>query len=165
MAIEPLYIAVDDVPEVQALGAAAFPEGAASRRATLNASPSVPYAEVMAIKSTALHRGFGQFLAGDWAADSARAEDFRAYMTHEQWWLDDYALFRVLHDHHDARAWWEWPDGLAGRDQGAMAAARARHAEAVLEVCWTQWIAQRQWEQARRQLDDRSKLRGGDAAE
>ena len=34
-----------------------------------------------------------------------------------------------------------------------MAAARTTHADALLEACWTQWIAQRQWEQARRDLD------------
>ena len=153
MAIEPLYIAVDDVPEVQALGTAAFPEGPQERRAALNASPSVPYAEVMAIKAVALHRGFRHFLATDWATGSARADDLRAYIKEEEWWLDDYALFRVLHDHHDARAWWEWPAGLATRDAAAIADARARHAEALLETCWTQWIAQRQWAQARQELE------------
>ena len=46
MAIEPLYIAIDDVPDVQALGKAAFPKGALARRAALNASPAVSYEEV-----------------------------------------------------------------------------------------------------------------------
>ena len=153
MAIEPLYIAIDDVPDVRALGEAAFPRGALARRAELNASPSVPYGEVKAIKEAALRRAFDHFRTTEWANDTARAQDLRAYMAAEQWWLDDYALFRVLHDHHDARPWWDWPSGLAAREPGAMAAARTTHANAVLEACWTQWIAQRQWEQARRDLD------------
>jgi 4-alpha-glucanotransferase len=152
MAIEPLYIGVDDVPDVQALGEAAFPEGALARRAQLNAAPAVPYAEVMAIKREALRRAFDRFRTTEWANHSKRARDLREYIGDEQWWLDDYALFRVLHDHHDARPWWEWSAGLAARQPEAIAAARATHADAVLEVCWTQWIAQRQWEQARRDL-------------
>jgi len=153
MAIEPLYIAIDDVAEVQALGEAAFPDGAVARRAGLNASPSVPYAEVKAIKSVALRRAFDHFRTNEWAHDTARAQDLRDYIAAERWWLEDYALFRVLHDHHHARPWWEWPAGLVAREPEAMTAARTTHATAVLEACWTQWIAQRQWEQARRDLD------------
>ena len=67
MAIEPLYIAVDDVPEVQALGVSRLPGGALARRAELNASPLVPYAEVVAIKDVALHRAFDHFRATEWA--------------------------------------------------------------------------------------------------
>ena len=152
MAIEPLYIALDDVPDVQALGGAAFPRGALARRAALNAAPSVPYEEVKAVKRVALRRAFEHFRATEWNNDSARAQDLRAYMSQEQWWLEDYALFRVLHDHYDARPWWEWPTSLAAREPEAMVAARARHAGPVLERCWVQWIAQRQWEQARREL-------------
>ena len=153
MAIEPLYIAVDDVPDVQALGDAAYPTGALAHRAELNASPVVRYAEVMAIKETALGRAFEHFLDTEWPADTPRTRDFRAFMKDEHWWLDDYALFRVLHDQFDARAWWHWPAGLAARDAASLTRARAEHAGAVLEACWTQWIAQRQWEQARRDLE------------
>lgn len=152
MAIEPLYIAVDEVPEVQALGEAAFPGGALARRAELNALPHVAYAEAVAIKHAALRLAFERFRLVEWASDSARARELRAYVAEQDWWLDDYALFRVLHDHHDARPWWEWPAGLASRDPQAIAEARAAHADAVLETCWRQWIAQRQWEQARRDL-------------
>ncbi len=153
MAIEPLYIAVDDVPDVQALGASAFPAGALDRRASLNASPVVPYAEASAIKGVALRRAFERFALTEWAIDAPRAKALQAYVAEQHWWLDDYALFRVLHDHHDARAWWEWPEALATRDAGALAAARLVHADALLEVCWTQWIAQEQWMAARRALD------------
>ena len=153
MAIEPLYIALDDVPEVQALGEAAFPGGRTHRRAELNGSPMVPYENARVIKETALHRAFEHFRATEWARSTARAKDLHAFIAEQHWWLDDYALFRVLHDHYDARAWWDWPTGLAAREPEAMTEARAAHADAILETCWTQWIAQRQWEQARRDLD------------
>ena len=59
----------------------------------------------------------------------------------------------MLHDHHDARPWWEWPAGLAARDAQALTQRARRTPTRVLEACWTQWIAQRQWEQARRDLE------------
>lgn len=154
MAIEPLFIAVDEVADVQALGAAALTADERARVATLNASPSVPYADAVALKEAVLRRAFARFQAEEWAHDTPRAAALRAYMAEEAWWLDDYAIFRVLHDHHDARAWWDWPDGLAQREPAALAAARRDHAAAVLETCWLQWVAQRQWEAARRALDD-----------
>ena len=107
----------------------------------------------MAIKEAELHRAFEYFRASEWAHDTARAADLRAYMAEEHWWLDDYALFRVLHDEHNARPWWEWPALLAAHDAQALIDARAERADAVLEVCWNQWIAQRQWEAARRALE------------
>ncbi len=151
MATESLYIALDDVEDVQALGAVALAD-LEGRRAALNASPVVPYAEVRALKDAVLRRAFAHFRAGEWAKGSARAARLRRYITRERWWLDDYALFRVLHDLHHARPWWEWSEALASRDDTALTAARTTHADAILEVCWTQWIAQEQWARARREL-------------
>ena len=153
MAIEPLYIAIDEVPEVQALGDAAFAGGERDLQPQLNATRAVPYVEAMAAKDAVLRRAFAHFHAKEWARDSARAGELKAYIAEEGWWLEDYATFRVLHDLHDARAWWDWPAGLAAREPKALAEARATHAAAILEICWQQWIAQRQWERARRELE------------
>lgn len=153
MAIESLYIAVEDVPDVQALGAGALTTEERATLSTLNASAAVPYAATMTVKDAVLHRAFERFRREEWASDTPRAAELRAYIAEEAWWLDDYSLFRVLHDHHGARAWWDWPAGLAAREPDAMASARTAHAEAVLETCWLQWIAQRQWEAARRSLE------------
>ena len=152
MAIETLYVAVDRVPEVQALGTAALTPAERKLVAGLKAAPVVPYERVVPLKATVLHRAFEHFRTVDWASGSSRARDLEAYVAQEQWWLDDYALFRVLHDHFDARPWWEWPADLKSREPGAIEQARATYANAILEMHWQQWIAQRQWEQARRDL-------------
>jgi 4-alpha-glucanotransferase len=153
MAIDPLYIAIDEIDEVRALGAAALTDAERATRESLNASPAVPYEATRTLKEAVLHRAFDYFHAHDWTADTSRAAALRAYVEAEAWWLEDYALFRVLHDHYDARAWWDWPEELASHRPDALAEVRATHAEALLEVCWRQWIAQRQWEAARRELD------------
>lgn len=152
MAIDTIYLAVDAIPDVQALGAAALTPAEQEVRAGLGDGGTVPYDRARALKTAVLARAFTHFMAAEWRAHSVRAGELRDYIAQEQWWLDDYALFRVLHDHHDARAWWDWPGGLASRDRNAIAAAHAAHADAVLEVCWQQWLAQRQWERARRAL-------------
>ncbi|HTV01592.1 MAG TPA: 4-alpha-glucanotransferase [Luteitalea sp.] len=153
MAIDPIYIAIDEVDDVRALGEAALTSAERGTRAALNSSAAVPYEATRALKEAVLHRAFEHFHAHEWKTDSPRAAQLREYLEAERWWLDDYALFRVLHDHYESRAWWDWPGGLAAHDAAAMDQARQEHADAVLEVGWRQWIAQRQWEATRRALE------------
>ncbi|MBA2354524.1 MAG: 4-alpha-glucanotransferase [Acidobacteria bacterium] len=152
MAIDPIYLAVDRIPDVQALGTGARAAGEQRIRDGLHAQPVLPYEAIRALKGAVLSRAFAHFRHTEWERGSERAGDLRAYIAEEQWWLQDYALFRVLHDHHDARAWWDWPAALAAHDADAVHAVEQDHEVALLEVCWQQWLAQRQWEQARRAL-------------
>src|SRR5690606_26600190 len=62
------------------------------------------------------------------------------------------ALFRVLHDAHDAHPWWDWPTPLAARELEALDAAREAYAHALLFTQWLQWHAQSQWDEARGRL-------------
>ena len=85
------------------------------------------------------------------AGTSRRARAaFRAFLMREAWWLDDYALFRALHAENEGRYWREWEPGLRDRDPGALDAARARLAREILYYAWLQWIADEQWQRARR---------------
>ncbi len=153
MAIDPIYIALDEVDEVREYGDRAIAAEQLARRDALNAAPAVRYEETRDVKEAVLRLAFERFYLEEWRAGTPRGDELRAYMDAERWWLDDYALFRVLHDHHGARAWWDWPGDLAARDPDALARARDEHVVPVLEVCWRQWVAQRQWEQARRALE------------
>lgn len=153
MAIEPLYIAVDDVADVQALGDAAFQDVAPGTRERLNAEPVAAYEEAMDVKARVLRRAYTHFRDVEWLGGTDRARALQDWMAREQWWLDEYALFRVLHDALGARPWWDWPEDLAARQPEALADARRTHADAVLEVCWQQWVAQTQWDAARQALE------------
>ena len=44
-----------------------------------------------------------------------RALELQAFIEREAWWLDDYALFRALHDEHEGRYWREWDAPLRDR--------------------------------------------------
>lgn len=153
MAIDPIYVGLEELPEAGVDTQAGLDAGVQAQREALNASASVQYGETRALKEAVLRRAFATFLAREWHRDTPRAAELRAYIAEEAWWLDDYTLFRVLHDHHGARAWWDWPSGLASRDPSAVAQARVEFADALLETSWLQWVAQRQWEAARRALD------------
>ena len=84
------------------------------------------------------------------AAGTSRAADFQAFAERERWWLDDYALFRALHDEHHACYWRDWKPELRDRDPLALDRARQRLADTILYYRYLQWLADTQWRRARR---------------
>ena len=92
------------------------------------------------------HVGFERY-AG--AAERSAFAEFCAQQAH---WLDDYALFMVLDEQHRARQVWHWPEWdppLARRDEHALAAVRARHADTLRFWAFVQWCFTTQWQQAK----------------
>ena len=151
MAFDPVYIGMGDVDEFAAAGG----EAALSDddRATLERAreaPAVAYADVRRIKWRALRSAFDWFERNEWRTESARAGAFRDFVEREQWWLDDYSLFRALHDEHSGRYWREWDQSLRDRQPGALDGARKRLAHEIRYRAWLQWLAGEQWQRARR---------------
>ena len=121
MAIDPIYISVEKVPEFVALGGAAF-LGAEERTRLGRArrSARVDHVAVRALKQRALTQSFERF-HDQWRRDTPRAWALRAFLAEEAWWLEDYALFRALHDREGQRPWTEWPGPLQRRESVALA--------------------------------------------
>jgi 4-alpha-glucanotransferase len=150
MAIDPQFITLNHVEDFAAIGG----EGALEPEwreclAAVRRAPAVDYVSVRALKSMALRRSFAHFQATAWKADSPRAARFRAYADEQAWWLDDYALFRALHAHHDEQAWTEWPQPVRDRLAEALVEARLELGEEVRYRKYVQWIAGEQWAAAR----------------
>ena len=151
MALDPIYIHVPDVIDVAALGGeAALPPDDASLLAGVRASDRVRYGDVRALKLRVLRRGYERFVRDEIATRSPRAQAFESYGRREGWWLDGYALFRAIHAAHEERAWWDWPSSLAYSDPAALRAAGASYAGEQQFRAYLQWIAEEQWQAARR---------------
>jgi 4-alpha-glucanotransferase len=70
---------------------------------------------------------------------------FEAFCAEEAGWLDDYALFMALADHHGWADWCDWPAPLARRDKRALTKAAAELHESVGFWKFCQWSFFRQW--------------------
>ena len=114
-------------------------------------SAAIDYAGVRRLKRTALRAACDRFVAEELRRDSDRAVAFAAFLAEQAWWLDDYAIFRAVHDRQDGRDWTEWPEPLRRRDPGALADARRELAGEVVFHQYLQWLAHDQWQQARAQ--------------
>lgn len=69
-------------------------------------------------------------------------------------WIEDYAFFRSLKDHHNGAPWWEWPADLRRHSKALKSPLRKRLAKAIDAHVFHQYLFFGQWtilrEQARR---------------
>lgn len=150
LAIDPLYIALEAVPDFSRAGGidALSPDGQAAL-ADARAAATVRHDLVRRVKDEALTLAFRSFVTDEWEQLTPRASDLAAYVARERWWLDDYALFQALSAAHGRRSWREWPDALRDRDPRAIDDARRHFGRDVLEHQYRQWLAETQWQTAR----------------
>ena len=159
MAIDPVFIALRDVEEfAEAGGEAALDPADRARLEGARRRAAVDFRTVRALKRVALHLAFHVFRER-LAAGTARAVEFQAFAERERWWLDDYALFRALHDEHHGCYWRDWEPELRDRDPLALDRARQRLADTILYYQYLQWLADNQWRRARARVRPRRDLR------
>ena len=152
LAIDPIFIALRAVEDFAAIGGEkALDDGKRAELARVRESRTVDHAAVRALKSHALEAAFAHFLSRHWQPGSSRARDLRTFTAQQAWWLDEYALFRALHEENGGRFWIEWPVSLRNREPAALTEARERLAPRILYFTYLQWLADEQWRVARRE--------------
>lgn len=150
LAIDPIYIAVGEIEDFRALGGEASLDVAArADLAEVRRTVTIDYDTVRALKDAALRAAFDRFYDHEWTAGTPRAAALAAFVERERWWLDDYAVFRVLHARFRQQPWWEWPEPFRRREPGALDEVRREEAREVLYRQYLQWVADEQWRRAR----------------
>jgi len=151
MAIDPIYIDLDRVPEFQrAGGVSALSPEARQALDHARAASSIRYDLVRRAKTEALDIAFARFLDDEWTQLTGRGAALAGYLSRERWWLDDYALYRAVAEALDTPAWRDWSPPLRDRDARALDEARRQLARPVLRHQFLQWIAEGQWQEAKR---------------
>lgn len=125
--------------------------------AQARAAKQVRYDLVFRVKAQVTERCFARFEKTP--NDEA---DFRAFCDREAAWLEDFALYTVLSEAQQRKAWWDWPAPLANREPQALSEARKTHARAIRFQQWQQWVLARQWQQVRALAKAKNVLLCGD---
>lgn len=76
-------------------------------------------------------------------------EELREFRCRAAAWLDDYALFSVLHQQHRGLPWWQWPPGLRWREPDRLASFAREHAAALAACVGQQYLFERNWQTVR----------------
>jgi 4-alpha-glucanotransferase len=93
---------------------------------------------------------------------SGNCAELFAFRQKNEYWLDDFALFKALKEHHQGRPWYEWEDKYKNRDSAALGLFRKEHAAEIDFQCWVQWVAFSQFSQAKAYAASRGILLKGD---
>jgi 4-alpha-glucanotransferase len=152
-AIDPMYLTLDAVDDfLHAGGVTRLSPAARTSLAAARASSEVRHADVRRAKVEALGRAFEYFDAHEWRRETETAHAFRSYIAREAWWLADYARFVAIAAAQGTSAWREWPAVLRDRHPDALVEVDRRLARDIRREHYCQWLADRQWHEARRSL-------------
>lgn len=102
----------------------------------------VDYGPVIEYHNQKLALAYARFRDGK---TEAQAAAFNTFCEQNAFWLDDFALFVALKNHHGGVAWVEWPEGEALHRADALTVALQQHADAIEEVKFKQWVFSSQW--------------------
>jgi 4-alpha-glucanotransferase len=163
MAVDPIYIRLQDVSEFAAIGGeAALDEDDRRVLRTVRQSSVVDYRSIRRIKEKALTAAFDRFVAEEWERSTARASSLAAFVEQESWWLQDYALYRAIQHREGKRPWTEWPEKLQRRDPDSLSRARRELSREILRFEYLQWLANEQWRAAQASARDKGVALFGD---
>lgn len=110
-------------------------------------SSHVDYERLLPLKSNLLARAADRFIE---TVPTSLAAEFDAFTAHhDEAWLDDYALFRVIRDEQQGLPWWQWPPALAKRKPAALARVRKQSAITLKHCKVQQFWFEQQWQALR----------------
>ncbi len=157
-ALDPIYIDVAAIEDLDdALLSEVLGDDGRTTLTRVRSAPRVDYAAVRSLKRGAFRAAFERFRGSELQGKTARASDLFAFVEREGSWLRDFALYASLRAAHDGYGWSTWPEPERDRAPEVLALAREPRDDGglgtrVLEQMYLQWIAHRQWEQARGEL-------------
>ena len=88
--------------------------------------------------------------------------NFAEFCNKQQFWLDDYALFKVLKVHFKDANWYEWPGDWKFRDPKVISRAIEQHALTIPLIKWQQYHLHRRWQDIRTKASAKGILLFGD---
>ncbi|MCK4833508.1 MAG: 4-alpha-glucanotransferase, partial [Gammaproteobacteria bacterium] len=89
-------------------------------------------------------------------------DDFISFCAKQQFWLDDYVLFKILKQHFNDVAWIEWPEQWKSRDPETLQQSRKEYEKNIAELKWQQYQLHKRWYEIREMASSMGILLFGD---
>ena len=80
----------------------------------------------------------------------------------QQFWLDDYALFKILKQHFNDSRWVDWPKQWKLRDPEVLQQSCQQYEQAISELKWQQYQLHKRWSEIRSKASELGILLFGD---
>ena len=88
-------------------------------------------------------------IAFDNFTESEKNEEFKAFVKKESFWLEDYALYRVIKDTQEGKSWLDWPEDLRLRKSKAIDKVKKEQKEEIEFIYFLQYKFDEQWSKIR----------------
>jgi 4-alpha-glucanotransferase len=95
------------------------------------------------------------------AYDGSNGE-FTGFCEHQKFWLDDYAVFKILKQHFNNAGWNEWPAPYKFRQPDVLRQIHQQYARELEELKWQQYQLHKRWQEIRRRAASLGILLFGD---
>jgi len=115
----------------------------------------VDYGALYEKKWPLLAQAFARFKTAGAPVLAADGESFDEFKRAQAAWLDGYAFFRALKDHHRGVAWWEWPAAVRSYAAATKSPLRAQLAAATEAHAFFQYLFFAQWRALRAEATQR----------
>ncbi|MBN2453187.1 MAG: 4-alpha-glucanotransferase [Candidatus Omnitrophica bacterium] len=93
---------------------------------------------------------------------AGKPAEFNKFIRANKYWLDDFALYKVLKSAHQGKPWYDWNEGYAYRDADALSQFEEKHKKDILFQKWVQWVLCGQFSAAKKYAASRKILIKGD---
>lgn len=77
-------------------------------------------------------------------------------------WVDDYALFKILHEKFNDDPWYNWPEEYKYRDEAALEKIIKNKADEYLRLQWQQYELHQRWDELKKLANRKNILLFGD---
>ena len=106
----------------------------------------VDFTEAKHVKDTIFDEAYQNFCDGSFPA---LKKQFQEFCEKETYWLNDFALYTVLKDHHNFQPWYQWPKDHKLRKESALKKFADKNKAEIEKAKWLQFIFIRQWKSLR----------------
>ena len=101
-----------------------------------NAPASIDYEKLYRSRFKLLRKAYKRFHPNG---------DYKKFISQNDWWLSDYALYMAIKDAHDGKPWCSWEKGLRDRDTDALALAEESLHDEINFYRFQQFEFDKQW--------------------
>jgi 4-alpha-glucanotransferase len=146
-ALDPVYIALDEIPEIKENRSEAVNQYFEKNWHTIVEQKNQEFLDVDKIrvfKFGVLYKVFWDFINRNRPSNTTRWRAFQSYIYSNQYWLDDYAIFRTLKNQFKWIPWKDWPVEYRDRYPEVLNKFKHDNYHEILFVKFIQWTAYEQ---------------------
>jgi malto-oligosyltrehalose synthase/4-alpha-glucanotransferase len=112
---------------------------------------SADYEQAEKVKDALLQKAWQAFRQ----KGTEEQEALSAFNAEQGQWLQDFARYCILKKQHSGQPWYEWENEWKLRDPDSLARLDAEHSDEMQQVCWEQYVFDKQWKSLKAYCQER----------